>query len=200
MKQEKAYNPLDKRNLGKSVADALLECPVHRLPPSEPFPGPGIYVIYYTGDYPAYRQIAERNWDDQFELPIYVGKAVPLGARKGGQGFDNPLGISLFRRLEKHAASIKSTINLHLEDFHCRYLVVDDIWIPLGESLLIEKFSPLWNRVIDGFGNNDPGKGRYQQMRSAWDTLHPGRPWATKCSEYHKSEAQLLELVSRRLT
>jgi hypothetical protein len=31
---------------------------------------------------------------------------------------------------------------------------VDDIWIPLGESLLIEMFSPLWNKVLDAMALN----------------------------------------------
>ena len=31
----------------------------------------------------------------------------------------------------------------------------------LGESLLIAKFAPIWNKLIDGFGNHDPDKGRY---------------------------------------
>ncbi len=31
------------------------------------------------------------------------------------------------------------------------------------------------NKIIDGFGNHDPGKGRYNQLRSRWDKLHPGR-------------------------
>ena len=39
-------------------------------------------------------------------------------------------------------------------------LSVDDIWIPLTESLLIERFKLVWNRVLDGFGNQDPGKER----------------------------------------
>lgn len=65
-------------------------------------------------------------------------------------------------------------------DFVCRFLVVDDIWIPLAESMMIERFKPLWNRCIDGFGNHDPGSGRYQQQRSPWDCIHPGREWAEK--------------------
>ena len=39
------YNPLDKRNLGASVAAAMLASPVHTLPP-EPFIGAGVYAIY----------------------------------------------------------------------------------------------------------------------------------------------------------
>jgi hypothetical protein len=29
--------------------------------------------------------------------------------------------------------------------------------------------------AVDGFGNHDPGKGRYKQARSDWDVIHPGR-------------------------
>jgi hypothetical protein len=73
--------------------------------------------------------------------------------------------------------------------------VVDDIWIPLGEALVIAKFSPLWNNLIDGFGNHDPGKGRYAGLRPRWDTLHPGRKWAYKCQE----RSETLELIQREV-
>jgi len=43
------YNPLDKRNLAKSVADALLQQTLGPLPPQERFLGAGIYAIYYAG-------------------------------------------------------------------------------------------------------------------------------------------------------
>jgi hypothetical protein len=50
----------------------------------------------------------------------------------------------------------------------------------LAESLLIERYRPLWNVVVDGFGNHAPGSGRYQGKRPNWDTLHPGRVWASR--------------------
>ncbi|MFH0911217.1 MAG: Eco29kI family restriction endonuclease [Planctomycetota bacterium] len=192
MKQENVYNPLDKRNLGHSVAKALLERPVGALPP-DTFEGAGIYAIYYVGDYPDYKPLAEQNLDDRFAAPIYVGKAVPEGARKGGFGLDAPAGNVLFKRLREHAKSIEEAKNLDPKHFFCRYLVTDDIWIPLGENLLIEMFSPLWNKLIDGFGNHDPGSGRYNQQRSAWDVLHPGRAWVAKCQPYAKTEAEILK-------
>jgi hypothetical protein len=114
------------------------------------------------------------NASGKFGQPIYVGKAVPKGARKGGLGLDAALGLALRSRLREHARTIEQT-NLRLLDFHCRTLTVDDIWIPLGENVVIEKFQPLWNRVIDGFGIKTPGKGRAGQRRSSWDELHPGR-------------------------
>ena len=94
----------------------------------------------------------------------------------------------LYKRLAEHAASIEQATNIELADFRCRFLVVEDIWIPLAESLLIQMFSPLWNRKIDGFGNHDPGKGRYNQQRSPWDVLHPGRAWAYKLKDTPNDE------------
>lgn len=173
------FNPLDKRHLGESVAAAMLKSPVHSMPP-EKFIGAGIYAIYYTGDFEAYNDLAKVNRDNQFTRPIYVGKAVPAGARKGGLGLGADPGTALYKRLNEHYESIKAAENLNEADFFCRYLVVDDIWIPLAESLLIEKFQPVWNRILDGFGNHDPGSGRYGQQKSPWDELHPGREWATR--------------------
>lgn len=134
---QKPYNPLDKLRLGQSVAKALLSRPVTPLPPYEAFVGAGIYALYYTGAFAAYKQIAEKNSDGQWAAPIYVGKAVPAGARKGGYGLDEAPGEVLYQRLREHAESIEQVSNLRLCDFSCRYLVVDDIWIPLGESLRV---------------------------------------------------------------
>jgi hypothetical protein len=195
---ELPYNPLDKKNLATSVADALLEKPVGPLPPEE-FEGAGVYAIYYVGDFPPYQKISYKNRDNKFELPIYVGKAVPAGARKGGFGLDAPPGKVLFKRLYEHTESIKQTQNLDIADFYCRYLVVDDIWIPLGESLLIENFSPIWNKLIDGFGNHDPGKGRYNQQKSRWDLIHPGRFWAYKCQNRTESADDIIKDIREYL-
>lgn len=174
------FNPLDKRNLGASVADALLAGKVHPLGDIPPFLGAGLYALYYTGQFQAYENLAKHNLDSRFQVPIYVGKAIPAGARKGG-GLGEPHTRALYKRLSEHADSIRAVENLDISDFHCRYLVVDDIWIPLGESLLIARFAPVWNSLVDGFGNHDPGKGRHQGLRPRWDVLHPGREWAPKC-------------------
>lgn len=146
------YNPLDKRHLAESVVRALLERPLEPLPPVQPFEGAGIYAIYYTGPFPAYARISKKDPD----IPIYVGKVVPLGARKGGRGREAAAGPVLYQKLVQHANSIDQATNLRREDFLCRYLVVEDIWIPLGEQLLIKKFTPVWNCVVDGFEIDDP--------------------------------------------
>jgi hypothetical protein len=196
LRTEQPYNPLDKKNLGVNVADALLARPVGPLPPEEKFLGAGIYVLYYTGDYPHYLSLAIANREENFKHPIYVGKAVPKGARKGGIGFDKPAGPVLFDRLEEHAESIQATSELKIVDFSCRYLVVDDIWIPLGESLLIEMYSPVWNHVLDGYGNHDPGGGRHKQKRSKWDVVHPGRTWVVNLANHKKTPEELLRMVA----
>jgi hypothetical protein len=187
------YNPLDKSNLGESVAEAMLQQPIGLLPPSERFFGAGIYAIYYAGNFPHYAELAKYNKNDVYQWPIYVGKAVPAGARKGGFGLGADPGQVLYTRLVEHSETIDRAKNIELSDFRCRFLVVDDIWIPLAESLLIEMFSPLWNRKIDGFGNHDPGKGRYQQQKSQWDTLHPGRSWAEKLQPHLQDENKIKE-------
>ena len=163
---EEPYNPLAKENLGKSVADALLERCIGPLPPGEKFIAAGIYAIYYDGRFKAYAGLLEKNRTARkrgsAQIPIYIGKAVPAGARKGGFGLGASPGLVLYNRLCEHADSIRGAKStLKLEHFRCRYLAVEDIWIPLGESMLIEMFNPLWNKVLDGFGNHDPGKGCY---------------------------------------
>lgn len=184
---EPPYNPLAKENLGKSVADALLERELGPLPPSEKFIAAGVYAIYYNGPFKAYAPLIEKNRAAAkrgiAETPIYIGKAVPAGARKGGFGLGASPGLVLYNRLVEHADSIREARStLNPDHFRCRYIAVEDIWIPLGESMLIEMFNPLWNKVLDGFGNHDPGKGRYNQQRSFWDTVHPGRSWAERCA------------------
>jgi hypothetical protein len=194
------YNPLDKWNLAQSVADALAGRDVSALPPAEWFEGAGIYAIYYVGVFAAYAPYAAANANGRFRSPIYVGKAVPAGARRGGIQLEGSAGPVLFNRLREHARSIEESENLDLSDFWCRYLVVDDIWIPLGEALLIQNLSPLWNLRVDGFGNHDPGSGRYRQQRSSWDTLHPGRSWAAKCQPGQRSAGAVASEAERFLS
>ncbi len=186
-----AYNPLDKLNLGKSVVEALLNSPAVPLTKVEPFQGAGVYAIYYAGPFEPYTMISEPGGS----LPIYVGKAVPSGSRKGANLTTSAAGKWLFSRISEHRDSINAANNLEVGDFSVRYLAVDDIWIPLGEALLISTFSPVWNRLIDGFGNHDPGAGRYNGLRPLWDVLHPGRPWADKCKQRPEKREEIGRMI-----
>ncbi len=98
-------------------------------------------------------------------------------------------------RLGQHMRSISEVSNLDVADFQVRHLMVDDIWIPLGENMLIEQFKPIWNRAIDGFGNKDPGRRRATQYKSPWDVLHPGRKFAEKLADGELTTVFLVERV-----
>ncbi|MEI7771993.1 MAG: Eco29kI family restriction endonuclease [Chloroflexales bacterium] len=96
----KPFNPLDKRNLGISVANELLATALQPLPPSE-FEGAGVYAIYYLGlkkPFAQYKPIAVTDLEDPEANPIYVGKAIPAGSRKGGQDFEIEHGRALSLR------------------------------------------------------------------------------------------------------
>lgn len=171
------YNPLDYENLAKNVADKLMEEGPYPLPLKERFIGAGVYALFYTGDFLPYGPI--RSPDATH--PIYVGKAVPAGGRKG-TALDplEPLkdnGRYLYGRIADHVKSIRSVENLRVEDFLCRFLRVTPVWITMAERLLILRYLPIWNGGLDGFGLHDPGKERSPEV-SWWDAMHPGRPRA----------------------
>jgi hypothetical protein len=187
MEESAPYNPLSKRNLAASIVSKLLHQPPDEMPPPR-FAGAGIYLIYYTGAFPAYANISRANQGGKFLQPIYVGKAIPKGGRKGLEGFDVPHGYVLCARLKRHAGSLLAA-RLGLEDFRCRWLVVDEVFIPLAETLLISHFKPLWNVVVEGYGNNDPGAGRIRGKKPLWDVLHPGRVWASRLQAADTYEA-----------
>lgn len=193
MEEAAPYNPLSKRNLAASIVSKLLHQAPQELPPPS-FIGAGIYILYYIGTFEPYRPISDANQEERFAQPIYVGKAIPAGGRKGVEGFDTPHGHALCRRLSEHSESLKSANNLEIKDFRCRWLVVDEVFIPLGESLLISHFKPLWNVVVDGFGNHPPGGGRAKGKKPIWDVLHPGRGWAEHLEAAVTCD-QVLELI-----
>jgi Eco29kI restriction endonuclease len=192
------YNPLERRPLAESVANALLEQPRAPLPPNESFPGAGIYAIYYSGDFEPYKSLLASEETRRGLPPIYVGKAIPKGSSVGTKSDGSRSGSALFARLNEHARSVADAVNLQLVDFSCRYITVDDIWIPLGENLLIERFQPVWNGQIRGFGNHDPGAGRARQRRSEWDQVHPGRRWVDERNlpPADRSSDEILEALS----
>lgn len=112
----KPYNPLEKENLGKSVADSLVSQTPVPLRKIGRFEGAGVYAIYYAGDFDAYAELGKWNRrEDVTLIPIYVGKAVPTGGRKGNVSPDvSSKGTALFNRLEEHRKSIEQTSNLDI--------------------------------------------------------------------------------------
>ena len=169
--------------------------PVHTLPPPVRFTGTGVYALYYTGRQGIYAKYGELN-RLSYDYPIYVGKAVPKGWRQARIA-DNPDGQSdeLFSRLRQHSNSVKKVAGIEIQDFMCRFVIFEDAgsdMIGTIEAALIKLHKPLWNMSLDGFGNHDPGRGRYEQAKSDWDVLHEGRTWAEKC----KGRAKTIKTVT----
>ncbi len=171
----------------------MCNTPMVTLPPDEKFSGGGVYALYYQGNFPQYQAIFAVDPN----LPIYVGKAVFPGWRKG-KGSAKQNDPALYSRLSEYARSLKAAVNLELSDFLCRFIILQsqeaDL-ISTVEAAMTRKYRPLWNSYIDGFGNHDPRKGRYQQAKSEWDMLHPGRVWAERLRGVPPDVNQIAEKV-----
>ncbi|QGY80802.1 Eco29kI family restriction endonuclease [Sphingorhabdus lacus] len=165
------FDPLAVENVGVTLAVELLEQPLVQMPPQTPFRGAGIYALYYRGAHPAYADLIAYD-AGRAKYPVYIGKAAGESAK---QGF-NPKSSSkqkLFDRIDQHAKSIDSVQNLSIEDFSCRYLVLNDAYIALAESVMIRVFRPPWNGM--SFGSKVVGVHRMGGKPPLWDSLHPGR-------------------------
>ena len=177
---EERFNPLAMESLAEAIVQKLMDTEPVPLDSLSKFAGAGIYAIYYVGAFPAYELVKDLNVGGQWRLPIYVGKAMPKGGRQGLDSDDGLPNTAVWSRLREHAKSIAAAENLDIRDFYARWLIVDEIWIALGESALIRDTRPVWNATVDGFGNHNPGSGRYSGLVPLWDTLHPGREWAKR--------------------
>jgi hypothetical protein len=163
----------------------------------ERFYGSGVYALYYNGDFAAYAPISKR------EHPIYVGKADP--ADPAGKTAREQ-GDKLSTRLNEHAKNIsKAKTTLRLEDFEYRALVVQTGWQNSAESYLINLFKPIWNNEMGisyGFGKHGDAPETRANLRSPWDTLHPGRDWAHRDPNMKDARApeQITESIAQHLT
>lgn len=140
-----------------------------------PTDGCGVYGLFYFGDIDRYERVSNDRWE--CEMPIYIGKAVPEGSRKGGAFLKTDHGPRLHRRLLDHRGSIEQAENLSVSDFRIKRIVINPVWSRYVEQLFISYFKPWWNLCIDGFGNHDVGSGRGDSEVPIWDSIHPGRDW-----------------------
>lgn len=174
--------------------------PVYKMPLSKRFVGPGVYALYYVGQNELYSKLAEVNRKVCVQ-PIYIGKAVPPGWRTARIRTSGT--ADLYRRINEHRRSIEQSTNLKISDFQCRFMILtdleSDLIVPI-EAELIRRYVPLWNSVVDGFGNHDPGKGRYNQAKSDWDVLHPGRGWAERLTGQATSEEEIVARIQQSLS
>lgn len=153
----------------------------------EDIEGNGVYAIYYDGAYEMYDWLV-----DETGAPIYIGKAVPKGWRSSRR--EQTASYNLQKRLSEHAKSITQATNLWLPNFSYKYVILDADLIASVEAEAIRQLQPLWNQALEGFGNHNVGRNRLGQVKSDWDVLHPGRPWADRMNGRER------EAVVRRVT
>ena len=192
------YDPLASRNIGRHLAYELLRQPLHPLPLADRFLGCGVYAIYYCGKFLPYKPITKKKGlDSEDAKPIYIGRTLG-SSRKGRSEGDTP-SYRMYERLALHCKSICEVPNLKICDFECRFLVLEPAWVLFAEQLLISRYQPLWNTVLDGFGNKALGGGREGESKtSAWDLAHPGRK-GTGRIQASKRNANLWKEVEKTL-
>ncbi|MGI1970940.1 Eco29kI family restriction endonuclease [Shewanella baltica] len=178
--------------LCNQVIDYFDKSPFFELSNIPPFQGAGIYALYIKpSSKTLYKDVLPAMY------PIYIGKAVPAGSRQGVKSGVTK-GSPLRARLTKHLSSIEQANNLDASDFLCRFIVLEgksSDFISAFESIFIKKYNTLWNSHIDGFGINAPGSGRYNQSPSEWDTLHPGRYYASQLTGSPRDLRQIMQKI-----
>lgn len=190
------FEPSNPAIAGRIIGLALIAQPRKPLPTIERFYGSGVYALYYNGDFDAYRALTKK------EHPIYVGKADPADpASKTAM----EQGDRLANRLNDHRKNIaKATTTLRVEDFEYRALVVQTGYQSAAEDYLKELFKPIWNsetKVCYGLGKHGDAPTTRANLRSPWDTLHPGREWAHRdpnMKDAHSAE-QIVKDIAEHL-
>jgi hypothetical protein len=189
------FDPTDPNTAGRVVALTLVAQKRHPLAKIPEFYGAGVYAIYYNGKFDPYLPLAGKDH------PIYVGKADP----------DNPSakdavgqGTKLSSRLNEHARSIgKADGTLDIDDFDCRFLIVQTGFQKSAEDYLINFFKPIWNseqKICFGLGKHGDSSETRGNKRSPWDTLHPGREWADRSEEDQKPRELILRQIESHLS
>jgi Eco29kI restriction endonuclease len=186
------FDPLSVENVGVTLAVELNSRPLVPLPLSQGFPGAGVYALYYTGRHPAYKAFTALD-KGKCRYPVYIGKAAGENAK---QGFRTTMTSEkkLFGRIGQHVNSIEQAHDLSISEFRCRYLVLNDAYISLAESVMIRLFRPPWNGM--SLGSNQVGGPRMAGKESLWDSLHPGRRGRPRGSMARAKEAS--QIISAR--
>lgn len=184
------FDPGAFRTIAHVIATALFAQEKRPLSEIRDELGSGIYALFYAGPLDFYGPISG------VEVPIYVGSAVP-GDHEAKDS--KAQGATLYRRLRDHHKAVKAVEdftggrNLRIRDFHYRRLVVRSGWELAAEQYLIRHFKPVWNKetkVCQGLGKHGDNSSTRNNTRSPWDTLHPGRKWATTDAKYTEKDLQ----------
>ncbi|PWE38568.1 restriction endonuclease [Pseudomonas prosekii] len=185
------FDPTDPSTAGRIVALTLVAQDRHPLAAVPSFYGAGVYAIYYSGKFDPYQALAGT------EHPIYVGKADPDASAAKDAVSQGPK-VSL--RLQEHAKNIgKAGSTLCIEDFECRFLIVQTGFQKSAEDYLIKFFKPIWNsetKICFGLGKHGDSASTRANKRSPWDTLHPGRKWADSSEQNQKPYELILDQIA----
>ncbi|XCN72520.1 MAG: Eco29kI family restriction endonuclease [Candidatus Electrothrix aestuarii] len=202
-RNEHVFHSPDFEEIIKDTIRFFNGTPVLPLPIPERFSGTGVYAIYCTARSGIYKEFHEIN-RISYVVPIYIGKAVPKGWRQARTySSDRADSYELNNRIREHGRNLEAVDGIEPEDFRCRFMILEGTesdLIGTVEAALIRSYKPLWNTLIDGFGNHDPGSGRYEQAMSDWDVCHPGRSWADKCRGKHSERKLLLDNITEFMT
>jgi hypothetical protein len=188
------FDPTDPNTAGRVVALTLVAQARHPLAAIPEFYGAGVYAIYYRGGFAPYVPLAGTDH------PIYVGKADP-----DNQAAKDAVsqGTKLSGRLNEHAKSIrKATTTLSIDDFECRFLIVQTGFQKSAEDYLINFFKPIWNsetKICFGLGKHGDSSETRGNKRSPWDTMHPGREWASSSTENQKAPELIHSQIAMHL-
>ena len=194
LRPESIFDPTDPNTSGRVVALTLVAQTKHPLAKIPEFYGAGVYAIYYKGDFTPYAQLKNRDH------PIYIGKADP-----DNQAAKDAVsqGTKLSARLNEHARSIrKAFTTLDINDFECRFLIVQTGFQKSAEDYLINFFKPIWNsetKICFGLGKHGDSSETRVNKRSPWDTMHPGREWADATVENQKALETIVEQIGEHL-
>lgn len=184
------FDPSEFKVTAHVAATALLAQDRHSLTSDPTHYGSGIYALFYNGDLPFYEPI--KNTD----TPIYVGSASP---KKHDAANADEQGSTLISRISDHKRSIQCVQsseggNLSVADFDYRCLVVSSGWELAAEMYLIRFFKPVWNKevkICTGFGKHGDSSETRGNRKSLWDTIHPGRHWASNSPDNARSPADI---------
>ncbi|WP_370936131.1 Eco29kI family restriction endonuclease [Amycolatopsis sp. cg13] len=193
LRPTKLFNPLEPDTTARIVALMAASQPRHPLATLRSFYGAGVYALYYNGPFAPYAELSKK------EHPVYVGKADP-----DNRSSNDPVehGRKIFDRLREHRASIESSSTLDINDFDCRFLIVQSGFQQAAEAQLIEFFKPVWNKetkICYGIGKHGDSAKTRQNKRSPWDTLHPGRSWADETGQDQHERTAIIEKIQNHL-
>lgn len=154
--------------LCKDAVRAFNGTPVCELPPPR-FTGSGVYAIYCTAKKGIYERYGNKVNRMGYNVPIYVGKAVPKGCNIGGtMSFDT---LVSEEQLTFWYKEIKSAIELAVADFRYRFYSIDCFgkeYLDGVYRMMLETFHPVWNRVFSVCGSSE-------EIAVHWKKIHSER-------------------------